>query len=188
MSELRWKPWKLNRQNTAELSHWFDNTCTEKYSTQYNTTKQTKSCWYTQHNTTKYTKSCWYTRHNQIDKKLLIHTTQTNRQLWGKYSMDEHTHTQMVFWWLCLTCHPSSHSAVKVLPGTWSQNSLRAANKAATEKTETVPKRRWVKRSYQQQRGNVTNKLTNEGFAVSNVAVLVTLDPVEFLLCRLVLK
>lgn len=49
-----------------------------------------------------------------------------------------HTHIQLVFWRLYLTYHPSSHPAIIVLPNTWSQNSLRHAIKAGTQKN--IPK------------------------------------------------
>lgn len=59
-----------------------------------------------------------------------------------------HTHTQWVFWWLYLTSHPSSDSALMVLPNTWSQNSLRNSKKKQKHPKASLsdtfpPARKW---------------------------------------------
>ena len=96
---------------------------------------------------------------------------------WRVISYHTHTHTQLVFWQHYLTCHPSSHSAVIVLPNTWSQNSLRLTIKAGTKKKKIVPK----SHRYFLTKENVEVSLISSLMRSFLCHMLITFGPLDFM-------
>lgn len=101
--------------------------------------------------------------HNtEVEKELLL----SNRNIHIQ-------HTQLVFWQLHLTCHPSSCSALIDQSNTWSQNSWRNTIKAGTKNKTSQRLTDWCLLC-QTDSEMFTDKLRNEEFAVANVAALIT--------------